>query len=146
MSLERRITRVRRMSRAEVRSRVVSLARRRLGWLAPDAREEGWVARVLADQTLRAELPAYLARVLRSRIYGVDWTPAHLAANLTAAGATDRVVAEADEVRAHRLRVLGYGVRDAGTTIDWHRDLVSEARWPQRYWGWMTRGIAQGWD
>jgi hypothetical protein len=144
------LNRLAQMSRDEVRYRVRGAVRRRFGWLpglGGDAhREDGWIARTLGNDTSRAELPAYLARVLGSRIYGHDWTPARLADGLTAAGAADRIVAEADEVRAHRLRVLGYGVQDAGAVIDWHRDLVSGTRWPRRWWGLMPRGRAQGWD
>jgi hypothetical protein len=101
---------------------------------------------MLGDEAARVELPAYLARVLGARIYGHNWTPARLAAGLTAAGAAERILAEASELCAHRMRVLGYGVRDGGPVIDWHRDLVVGARWPRRYWGFMPRGRAQGWD
>jgi uncharacterized heparinase superfamily protein len=143
----RKLARLSQMSRAELRARAGSLLRRKLGWLvAGDGRDDAWLARTLGDPATRAELPRYLARVLASRIYGLDWTPARLAGGLTAAGAAERIVAEADDILAHRLRVLGYGLRDAGGTIDWHRDLVCDARWPRRYWGLMTRGRAQGMD
>jgi hypothetical protein len=138
------------MSREELACRAASAVRRRLGWLVPLAgdpgAEDGWLARTTAHETSRAELPAYLARVLASRLYGHDWTPRALADGLVAAGVADRIVEEATALRAHRLRVLGYGERDAGPAIDWHRDLVIGARWPRRYWGLMPRGRAHGWD
>src|SRR5215211_7460771 len=78
-ALRRKLERVSRMSRAEIRARTRSLARRKLGWLvAGEGRDDAWVARMQADASSRAGLPAYLGRVLASRIYGVDWTPARL--------------------------------------------------------------------
>src|SRR5262249_11035876 len=62
------------------------------------------------------------------------------------AGVAERIVAEADAIRAHRVRVLGYGVQNLGTPIDWHRDPVADRPWPRRYWGLMTRGRAEGLD
>ena len=145
--LMRRLTQ---MSRAELRHRVRRAMRQRFGWLPGAAREttrdDGWVARMLSDEASRADLPAYLARVLGARVYGRNWTPASLAASLTAAGVAERIVAEADDLAKHRLRVLGYGVHDFGSAIDWHHDPVADARWPRRYWGYMTRGRRQGWD
>jgi hypothetical protein len=147
---QRKLNRLAQMSRKEIRHRLAATARRRLGWLPPLAgaahRDDGWVARILGDASSRAGVPAYLARVLATRVYGVDWAPARLAEGLTRAGAADRLVREADEICAHRLRVLGYGVCDAGPGVDWHRDPVTGARWPRRWWGFMTRGRAQGWD
>jgi hypothetical protein len=138
------------MSGAELRHRVRRAMRQRLGWLPgaarAAARADGWVARTLGDEAARADLPAYLARVVGARVYGRDFTPAVLAAGLRAAGAAERLVAEADEVARHRLRVLGYGAHDFGPAIDWHHDPVANARWPRRYWGYMTRGRRQGWD
>jgi hypothetical protein len=132
------------MSRQEIRHRLGATMRRRLGGLtrlvAGAEPDDGWVARTLGNAAARADLPAYLARVLASRLYGVDWTPGRLADGLTAAGAADRIVAEADEIRAHRLRVFAYGPREAGVVIDWHRDLISGGQWPRRYWGWVGRG------
>ena len=149
-AVKRRVDRVSRMSRDEVRARARSAVRRRLGWLpwvaAEARRDDGWLRRTLASESARAELPEYLARVLGARIYGHGWTPARLAEGLLTAGASERLVAEADEACAHRLRVLGCGVHEMGGVIDWHQDPVGGARWPRRHWGWMTRGRAQGWD
>jgi hypothetical protein len=146
----RLVRRLARMSRAELRHRARRAMRQRFGWLPGAAREaardDGWVARTLADDAARAGLPAYLARVLSARIYGRDWAPATLAQALAAAGAGDRLVTEADAIVSHRLRVLGYGVHEYGPTIDWHFDPVANARWPRRYWGHMTRGRREGWD
>ena len=136
------------MSAREIRHRLVALVRRQLGWirLIVRDRDDGWVARMVGHDASRAELPGYLARALATRVYGHDWTSACLARNLEAAGVAETIVREANELCAHRLSVLGYGVRDAGPSIDWHRDLVSGARWPRRYWGFMPNGLAQGWD
>jgi uncharacterized heparinase superfamily protein len=144
------VRRLTEMSRAELRHRARRALRQRLGWLPGAAREagrdDGWVARTLGEEAACAELPAYLARVLSARLYGRDWRPAMLAEGLRAAGAAERIVAEADDVANHRLRVLGYGVHDFGPAIDWHHDPVARARWPRRYWGLMTRGRREGWD
>lgn len=42
------------------------------------------------------------------------------------------VVLKADEVRACRFDLLGSGLVDAGNPIDWHRDLKTGFRWPER--------------
>jgi hypothetical protein len=136
------------MSGAEVHHRLRAAARRQLGWLPglPSVRDDRWVARTLASPERRAALPAHLARALAARIYGPDWTPARLAEGLASAGAAARIVAEADDVRTHRLRVLGYGVLPVGEPIDWHRDPLGRGQWPRRYWGRMSRGETQGLD
>src|SRR5205814_257497 len=147
---KRKVDRLTRMSREEIRHRAAASMRRRLGWLpwlaAAADRDDGWVGRLAADAAARAELPTYLARGLATRIYGVEWTPAHLAAGLVSAGVAERIVAEAKELRDHQVRVFAYGVRDLGTPIDWHCDPVTGRRWPRRYWGFMTRGLAEGLD
>src|SRR5688572_25479947 len=138
------------MSRAEIRHRVRVALRRRFGWLpgldGGARRDDAWVARLAGNPSARADLPGYLGRVLGSRVYGHDWWPGRLAEGLTRAGAADGIVAEAEAIRAHRLRVLGYGVCEAGATIDWHRDPVTGTHWPRRYWGLQTRGFHEGWD
>jgi hypothetical protein len=135
------------MSRDEIRARAAGLVRRKLGWLATgNGHDDAWLARTLGDPASRPARLAALTRALTARVYGEDWTPARLADSLRAAGVSGRIVAEAESLVAHRFPVLGYGVRDAGPAIDWHRDLVSEARWPRRYWGFMTRGQAERWD
>lgn len=138
------------MSPPEVRHRLTVAARRHLGhlpWLAAAAdRDDPWVAQIAADPTLRAGLPAALARRLATRIYGDDWSPARLATSLTAVGAADRIVAEADEICAHRVRILGYGPIDLGHPIDWHRDPISGGHWPQCRWPRTLSGEALGLD
>ncbi len=146
----RTLSRLARMSPGELRHRALGATRRRLGWLpclaAAANRDDRWVARVAADPAARTALPAMLARGLAERLYGPDWSPARLAANLVAAGAADRIVGEADQLRAHRVSLLGYGPRDLGHPIDWHRDPVTGGRWPRRYWGAMTRGESENLD
>src|SRR5688500_891022 len=143
-TLGQTLNRLARMSPDELRHRAVVAARRRLGpvsWLAAVAnRDDPWVRRVAADPATRAALPALLARVLGERLYGRDWSPARLAESLRAAGAAGRIVAEAEQIRARRLSVLGYGARDLGRPIDWHRDPVSGGRWQRRYGGAPARG------
>lgn len=142
-TLGQTLNRLARMSPDELRHRAVVIARRRLGpvsWLAAVAnRDDPWVRRVAADPATRAALPALLARVLGERLYGRDWSPARLAESLRAAGAAGRIVAEAEQIRARRLTVLGYGARDLGRPIDWHRDPVSGGRWQRCYGGAMAR-------
>lgn len=148
--LGQRVRRLAIMSPDELRHRATVAARRRLGaipWIAAVMnRDDPWVRRVAGDAAARAALPALLARVLAERLYGPDWSPARLAESLTAVGAARRIVAEADQIRRHRLVVLGYGPRELGHPIDWHRDPVTGGRWPRRYWGAMTRGDAERLD
>jgi Heparinase II/III-like protein/Heparinase II/III N-terminus len=138
------------MPRAELRHRLKTAARRRLGWLpwlaAAAVRDDGWVARTVAAPDGGAGLPDFLAGALAARIYGRGWTPARLAEGLVAAGAADRIVAEANDLLAHRVRVFGYGLRHLGDPIDWHRDPVTGAAWPRRYWGRMSHPRASGLD
>jgi hypothetical protein len=138
------------MSPNELHNRLGVAARRQLGWLpwiaAAADRDDPWVRRIAREPAARAALPATLARSLADRLYGRDWSPARLAESLRAAGAADRIVAEAEQIRAHRLTVLGFGPRDLGRPIDWHRDPVTGGRWPRRYWGAMTRGDAERLD
>ena len=138
------------MSPAEVRHRLEVAARRRLSyipWMAAMAdRDDPWVARIAADPASCAELPTILARRLAPRIYGEGWSAKRLAASLADVGAADRIVAEADEICAHRVRVLGYGPRDLGNPIDWHRDPITGRRWPQLRWPAITTFDALGFD
>lgn len=138
------------MSPAEVRHRLAVAARRRLSyvpWVAAMAdRDDPWVARMAADPTSRADLATLLARRLPPRIYGDGWSAQRLATSLTDVGAADRIVAEAEEIRAHRMRVLGYGPRDLGQPIDWHRDPITGRRWPQMRWPRTTTFDAMGFD
>jgi hypothetical protein len=46
----------------------------------------------------------------------------------------DRAIREADRLCEHRLELLGYGEVDLGRMIDWHRDPVTGAVWPRRFW------------
>ena len=137
------------MSGGEVRHRLAVATRRQIGWLpwllAAEDRDP-WIRRVARDPAARAALPAMLAARLGERLYGRDWSPARLAESLRAAGAADRIVADAEQIRARRLTILGYGPRDLGRPIDWHRDLVTGGRWPRRYWGTMTRGDVEHLD
>jgi hypothetical protein len=41
-----------------------------------------------------------------------------------------RMRAEAEEILAHRVDILGSGWTSLGPTIDWHRDFKSGYRWP----------------
>ena len=136
------------MSRAEVRHRTAVEIRRRLGWLpwmaAAADRDDPWVERFAADSTLRAGLGPALSRQLATHLYGPEWSPARLAASLRAAGAAERIIAEAVELRAHRVRLLGYGVRELGLRIDWHRDPITGFRWPAQHWGRIDRGLGDG--
>lgn len=136
------------MSCAEVRHRTAVEVRRRLGWLpwmaAAADREDPWVRRFAADSTARAALASALSRQLAARLYGAEWSPTRLAASLRAAGAAERIIAEAEELRAHRVRLLGYGVRDLGLRIDWHRDPVTGYRWPAQHHGRIDRGVGDG--
>jgi hypothetical protein len=142
------VARVAQMSPAEVRHRVAVEMRRRLGWLpwmaAATGRDDPWVARLDADSTARAGLAATLGRQLGARLYGQEWSPARLSGSLRAAGVAERIVAEAEQVRAHRVRLLGYGVRELGLRIDWHRDPVTGFQWPAQHWGRIDRGLADG--
>jgi heparinase II/III-like protein len=146
--VRRTVARVARMSPAEVRHRAAVEMRRRLGWLpwmaAAADRDDPWVARLDADSTARAGLAPALGQQLAVRLYGKDWSPARLAGCLRAAGGAERIVAEAAELRAHRVRLLGYGVRELGPRIDWHRDPVTGFRWPARHWGRIDRGLGDG--
>jgi hypothetical protein len=46
----------------------------------------------------------------------------------------NRAVREADALCQHRVELLGYGEVDLGPSIDWHRDPVTGAIWPRRFW------------
>jgi hypothetical protein len=138
------------MSPAEARHRLTVSARRRLlnlPWAAMIVeRDDPWVARLAADPAVRAGLPTLLAHGLGRRLYGDGWSPTDLARNLTAAGVSDRIVAEARQIRAHRLRVLAYGECELGEPIDWHRDPVSGRSWPRQHGARAARGEATGLD
>jgi hypothetical protein len=138
------------MSPPEMAHRLAVAARRHLShvprFAAMADRDDRWVAHVASNATLRAGLPAALARRLAARLYGDDWSPARLATSLAAVGAADRIVGEADEIRAHRVRVLGYGPRDLGHPIDWHRDPITGGHWPRCRWPRTTTGEALGLD
>ncbi|HEY7517069.1 MAG TPA: alginate lyase family protein [Methylomirabilota bacterium] len=138
------------MSPREVQHRLVVATRRQLShlpWFAAAAdRDDPWVAQVAADPALRAGLPAALARRLATRIYGDDWSAARLATSLTAVGAAERLVAEADDILVGRVRVLGFGPLDLGNPIDWHRDALTGGHWPRCRWPRTLSGEARGLD
>jgi hypothetical protein len=48
--------------------------------------------------------------------------------------AAQRLRAEADDVLAHRLDLLGSGLVPLGEEIDWHRDFKSGYRWPRDFY------------
>jgi len=149
-SWRRQLVRVAKMSPAEVRHRLAVAARRRLShvsWVAAAAdRDDPWVARIAADAAVRSGLAATLRDRLAARVYGDDWTAARLATSLATVGTAGRILAEAEQIRAHRIRVLGYGPRDLGHPIDWHRDPVTGGQWPRTRWPQPYREQARGLD
>lgn len=46
----------------------------------------------------------------------------------------DNAVSVADNLRSHRLTLLGCSSVDLGDIIDWHRDPVSGYCWPRKFW------------
>ncbi|MBI2821392.1 MAG: alginate lyase family protein [Acidobacteria bacterium] len=46
----------------------------------------------------------------------------------------EAAVQEAEQLRRHRLEILGFGTVTLGPRIDWHCDPVTGRRWPVRYW------------
>ncbi len=46
----------------------------------------------------------------------------------------EQAVREAGTLCDHRLELLGYGEVDLGAEINWHRDPVTGAVWPRRFW------------
>ncbi|SRR5579871_741178 len=46
----------------------------------------------------------------------------------------ERSLLEAETLLEHRVELLGYGEVDLGEQIDWHRDPVTGAEWPRRFW------------
>ena len=49
------------------------------------------------------------------------------------AGARARLLAQAEQIVAHRFDLLGSGLTDLGPTIDWQRDFKSGRRWPDAH-------------
>jgi hypothetical protein len=143
VTLTQALLRLARMSPDEVRHRLAVAARRQVRsvpWIAAAVdRDDPWLRRVAQDPAARAAFADTLSRRLGERLYGRDWSPVRLAESLRAAGVARRIVTEAEQIRARRLTVLGYGPRDLGRPIDWHRDPVTGARWPRRRWGAVRR-------
>jgi hypothetical protein len=47
---------------------------------------------------------------------------------------TARAICQAEALCDHRVELLGYGELQLGATINWHRDPVTGAAWPRRFW------------
>ncbi|MCC6998022.1 MAG: alginate lyase family protein [Deltaproteobacteria bacterium] len=85
----------------------------------------------LTSDDAAARLRAGLSEVVMSvaeRETRVDWLRRH------APDAVQRIVADADQARAHVFDLLGSGPVSLGASIDWHADFQSGTRWdPTRF-------------
>jgi uncharacterized heparinase superfamily protein len=95
--------------------------------------------RLLRELRARALRVSYPRRIATTRAEGRLTLPQ---VELAAAAAlppelreaAERIRAEADEVVAHRVDLLGSGMVDLGDEIDWQRDFKSGYRWPEAYY------------
>lgn len=138
MSLARarhRIARLRRMDSPELGHRVREVVRVGVDRLS------GALGRERLDPALDAagaDAADFLREVAAERFYGFatgdDARTFHDALQRPAAGAVERLVDDAEASLAGRVELPGRGSVAAGADVDWHRDPVTGARWPVRFW------------